>query len=241
MENFSFFLNNKIGGDNITFQYRYRKQIIIGIIIFIIIISFTIVGVYKVRTEKKNKKDKIIIEKKSLSKKTEEEKVEEQYKVDIKGQINFPGIYSLNQNSRVIDVIELAGGLTENADTSVINLSKKINDEMVIIVYSKEEVQDFKRIKEIENVVEEKCIQKDENSLINDACINTENKISKKISINSSTLEELMTLPGIGESKAKDIIDYREKNGPFEKIEDLTKVNGIGENTIAQIKEDITL
>lgn len=234
-------MNNKIGGDNITFQYRYRKQIIIGIIVFIIIISFTIVGVYKVRTEKKNKKDKIIIEKKSLSKKTEKEKVEEQYKVDIKGQINSPGIYSLNQNSRVIDVIELAGGLTENADTSVINLSKKINDEMVIIIYSKEEVQEFKQTKEIENIVEEKCIQKDENSLINDACINTENKISKKISINSSTLEELMTLPGIGESKAKDIIEYREKNGPFEKIEDLMKVNGIGENTIAQIKEDITL
>ena len=84
-------------------------------------------------------------------------------------------------------------------------------------------------------------IQKDENSLINDACINTENKVSKKISINSSTLEELMTLPGIGESKAKDIIEYREKNGPFEKIEDLAKVSGIGENTLAQIKEDITL
>lgn len=241
LENFSFFLNNKIGGDNITFQYRYRKQIIIGITIFIIIISITTVGIYQLQTKKKNKKAEIIIEKKSFSKTTEKEEIEKQYKVDIKGQINSPGIYSLNQNSRVIDVIELAGGLTENADTSVINLSKKVNDEMVIIIYSKEEVQDFKKTKEIENVVEEKCIQKDENSLINDACINTENKVSKKISINSSTLEELMTLPGIGESKAKDIIEYREKNGPFEKIEDLAKVNGIGENTLAQIKEDITL
>lgn len=224
-----------------TFRYRYRKQIIVGAFSFSIIIFIILLLTYKLHYQSKTKKKDIIIEEKTITKTADSKILEEQYKVDIKGQVNYPGIYTLSQNSRVTDVIELAGGLTENADTSVINLSKKINDEMVIIVYSKEEVQDFKRIKEIENVVEEKCIQKDENSLINDACINTENKISKKISINSSTLEELMTLPGIGESKAKDIIEYRDKNGPFEKIEDLMKVNGIGENTIAQIKEDITL
>ena len=81
----------------------------------------------------------------------------------------------------------------------------------------------------------------DENSLKNDACINNANNTTNKISINKATLEELMTLNGIGETKAKDIISYREKNGGFTNIEDLMKVTGIGENTFAQIKENITL
>jgi len=133
-----------------------------------------------------------------------------------------------------------AGGLTDQADTSVINLSKKVTDEMVIIVYSKEEVEKFKETKEIEKEVYDKCNQKDENSLINNACIESSSNTSSKISINTATLEELMTLPGIGESKAKDIINYRESNGPFNTIEDITKVTGIGESIFAKIKENIT-
>lgn len=133
-----------------------------------------------------------------------------------------------------------AGGLTDQADTSVINLSKKVTDEMVIIVYSREEVEKFKETKEIEKEVYDKCNQKDENSLINNACIESSSNTSSKISINTGTLEELMTLPGIGESKAKDIINYRESNGPFNTIEDITKVTGIGESIFAKIKENIT-
>ena len=140
----------------------------------------------------------------------------------------------------------MAGGLTDQADTSVINLSKKVTDEMVIIIYSKQEVKEFEKTKEVEKQVQEKCNQKDENALKNDACITTSSKeitttVSGKISINTATKEELMTLSGIGESKAKEIISYREKNGPFTKIEDITKVTGIGENIFAQIKENITL
>lgn len=113
---------------------------------------------------------------------------------------------------------------------------------MVIIVYSREEVIDFHKTKEIEKQVQEKCNQKDAESLINNACISTSNEVTNsKISINTATKEELMTLTGIGESKAKDIVDYREKNGPFKTIEELMKVNGIGENIFAQIKENITI
>ena len=145
-------------------------------------------------------------------------------------------------SSRVIDVINLAGGLTVNADTSVINLSKKVIDEMVIIVYSKDEVTNFKKTKEIEQQVQEQCIQKDENSLKNDACISSnKNTNMTKVSINNASIEELMTLPGIGESKAKDIIDYRTKNGPFKKLEDLKNIHGIGENVYNNLKENITL
>lgn len=112
---------------------------------------------------------------------------------------------------------------------------------MVIIIYSNSEVKNFEKTKEKEQQVQEHCIQKDQNALKNDACINENTSTSSKISINKATLEQLQTLPGIGESKAKDIISYREQNGPFTKIEDITKVSGIGESVFAKIKDYITL
>jgi len=220
-----------------TFKYRYRKQIILGIIIFIIIGGIVGFIIYKNKDKFKSKKEDIVVEKKLVKKK---DLSVEKIQVDIKGQINYPGIYKVDSNLRVMDVIKLAGDLTENADTSVINLSKKVTDEMVIIIYSKDEVADFKKTKEIEKQVEEKCIQKDENSLVNDACI--EGSVSNgKVNINNASVDELKNLTGIGEKKAKDIIDYREKNGSFNSIEDIMKVSGIGESSFAQIKEDITV
>lgn len=221
-----------------SFHYRYRKQIILGIILLTILGVSSFFVIRNVMSNKKEKKDEVIVEK-SLEKKEVEK--EELLQVDIKGEIINPGIYELDNDSRVIDVINKAGGLTENANTSVINLSKKITDEMVIIIYSNEEVNDFKTTKEIEEQVIEKCIQKDENSLINDACIeNDKNEVTGKININTASLEELMKLPGVGESKAKSIIEYRETKSKFNTIEDIKNVNGIGDNLFAQIKENIT-
>ena len=237
MEKFFLFTNNKVGGVIITFKYRYRKQIILGIIIFIIVGGLIGFCIYKFKDSFKNKKEDIVLEKKLEKKK---ETTIDKIQVDIKGQINYPGIYKVDSNLRVMDVIKLAGDLTENADTSVINLSKKVTDEMVIIIYSKEEVQDFKKTKEIEKQVEERCIKKDENSLVNDACINS-SASNGKININTASIDELKNLNGIGDKKAKDIISYREKNGLFNSIEDIMKVTGIGESGFAQIKEDITV
>lgn len=164
------------------------------------------------------------------------------YIVDIKGEVNDPGIYKLPATSRVIDAINEAGGLTVNADTSVLNLSKKIIDEMVIIVYSQTEVENFQKTKELETELQKYCLQPDENSLQNDACIKAEDTSSStKISINTATLEQLMTLPGIGEAKAQEIINYRNTNGNFTTIEDILNVPGIGESLFAQIKENITI
>lgn len=221
----------------ITFKYRHRKEIIIVLVLLVIVIS--IVGVIVYLNINNEKEEPLVIEKKKENKK---QNTSEVYKVDIKGQVANPGIYSLKANSRVIDVIEKAGGLTENADTSVINLSKKISDEMVIIIYSHEEVNEFGKTKEIEKQVLMECKNNEIYSLENNACIEIDNtnNISGKININTASKEELMTLTGIGESKANDIIKYRETNGPFKSIEDLTKVNGIGESTLANIKENIT-
>ncbi len=230
-----------------TFKYRYRKQIIIGLII-ILTISISSYGVYKIFSEKEDiKKEKVVVtnlEKTAVNKKKEQENVKEEVKtlmVDVKGNVINPGIYELEDGKRVVDAINKAGGLNEIADTSVLNLSKKLKDEMVIIVYSYEDVLNFTIVKEQESVKQEECV-KGINDIENDACIDEENNTNNgKVSINTASIEELMQLDGIGESKAKAIIEYREKNGNFEAIEDLLKVNGIGENLFAKIKENITL
>lgn len=112
---------------------------------------------------------------------------------------------------------------------------------MVIIIYSKQQVQEFSKTKEIENQVQENCVQPSDDNIKNDACITEESKDNELISINNDPLENLMKIPGVGESKAKDIITYREENNGFKKLEDIMNVPGIGEATFAKIKEYITL
>lgn len=113
---------------------------------------------------------------------------------------------------------------------------------MVIIVYSKEEVQNFKKTKEIEEQVQNNCLQPDENSLKNDACITSIDASSAiKLSINKATKEELMLLPGIGEAKANDIIKYRTENNGFKSIDEIKNIPGIGDSIFDQIKENITI
>lgn len=229
-----------------TFKYRHRKQIILIFFLVLIIIGIS-TGIYLNFNNKKDKdsdKEDIIVEKKqdrNSEQEKEKSKIENTlFKVDIKGEINNPGIYSLKESSRVIDVIDLAGGLTENADTSIINLSKKIKDEMVIIIYSREQVENFIETKERENYLQNKCRESDENALENDACISDGEQINSKVNINTASLEELMTLNGIGEAKANEIISYREANGGFTSIEEIMNISGIGENIYVKIKENIT-
>ena len=160
--------------------------------------------------------------------------------VDIKGAVNNPGVYELDKGSRVIDVITAAGDLREDADTSIINLSKELKDGMFVIVYTKEEINTYK-----DKIIPSKTIVKEiENKIIcpdtsNDACISDNDKQTGLININTASIEELTTLPGIGESKAKKIIEYREET-PFETIEDIKNVSGIGDSAFDKIKNNIT-
>ena len=139
-------MNNKLGGGFITFKYRYRKEIIISVIIVLLLG----VSVFSYFYFKEDEEDIVITEKKETKKKLKED-VKEKVSVDIKGEVISPGTYTVDINFRVIDVIDKAGGLTENADTSVINLSKKVIDEMVIIIYSKEQVKNFEETKKQED------------------------------------------------------------------------------------------
>lgn len=174
----------------------------------------------------------------------EAEKISKIFTVDIKGAVEKPGVYEVEEGKRVQDVINLASGLKDNADVSLINLSKKVEDEMVIIVYTKEEILAKKKEDNSKSTPSFECPS---TPIINDACIGEENlpdsnsNDTSKVSINQANLEILMTLPGIGESKAQSIISYREKNGGFQTLEDLMNVSGIGEAVFAKIAPYIML
>ena len=231
-----------------TFTYRHKKQIILaclGIVLLLVVGTFLI---YKNYTNKNEEENIVLNTKDNLKKENNEEKKEDvYYQVDIKGEVINPGIYTVKEGTRVIDVIRLAGDLTEVADTSVLNLSKKVKDEMVIIVYSYDEVINFTETKEKEEIEQDTCLN--QNGIKNDACIKDSKDdnssssvvISGKVSLNTATLDELMTLPGIGESKANAIIKYREEVGAFQNIEELKEVSGIGDAIFDQIKENITI
>ena len=177
---------------------------------------------------------------------TNEEKVEENVLkeeikyvyVDIKGSVVKPGIYKMKEGDRVIDVIEASGGLKDEADTSVNNLSLKVFDEMVIVIYTKDEVKDFVKTLEREDQEQISCL--DYNGLVNDSCVNSDVNIQDDvfpISINSASYEQLMKVPFIGEAKAKLIIEYREKNNGFTNIEQLKEIQGIKDATYEKIKD----
>ena len=223
-----------------TFHYRYRKQIILGISLVIVLATTISSIIYFYEPKKEKKIEKVAVEK--IKKETKKEDTEKLYMVDIKGEVISPGIYELPSTSRVIDVINKAGGLTDIADTSVINLSKKIEDEMVIIIYSEYEVNNWLKTKQEEDYLQEKCQNSEDSKIENDACI-SDNAIENNetlININTATKEELMTLSGIGETKALAIISYREKT-PFTSIEDIKNVSGIGDSTYNEIKDHITV
>ena len=207
----------------------------IFIIIFIIFTAYTVIDTYSLKEPKEEKKE-VTIKKQA---KEDKETVSQKVLIDVKGEVNTPGVYELTVDNTVIDAIKKAGGLTSQSDTSNINLSKKLEDEMVIIVYSKEEIKEMN--KEIEcPPCNDVCVTKeDEKALLEEK--ETEEKITGKVNLNEADIEALQTLDGIGEIKAKAIIDYRDKNGPFKQIEDIKNVSGIGDSVYEKIKDNITV
>ncbi len=142
--------------------------------------------------------------------------------VDIKGAVKKPGLYRAEEGERVQDIIQKAGGLQEKADKDFVNLAQKVEDEMLI--YIPEIGEDLEARK----------------MLPNDA-LASEATGDGKVDINTADEAELETLSGIGPSKAQTIIEFREQNGPFQEVDDLKNVSGIGEKTFEKIVEHITV
>ena len=144
-----------------------------------------------------------------------EDKHDEKIFVDVKGAVKHPGVFETTKDKRVKDLIEEAGGLLDDADTSTLNLSQKVKDQMVIYVLKHGE-----KLKQISDG-------------------STSSSNGDVININTANKEQLMKISGVGKTKAEAIISYREKNGDFKKKEDITKVRGIGKSTFEKIKDKI--
>lgn len=126
--------------------------------------------------------------------------------VELKGKVRFPGIYEINSEKYLYEIIDLAGGLLESADVDNLNLVQLINVSCSITIPEKVNIE--------------------KPALVN---------------LNYASLEQLMTLPGIGEVYAKKIIEYRKMNGLFLTIEQIKEIPGIKDNVFNQIKDLITV
>lgn len=162
---------------------------------------------------------------------------------DIKGSVKKPGVYDFTQGDKIIDAINKAGGLTKNATTNNLNLSKKLTNEMVIYVFSKNELTTTKALEPVSNASECKCETIEINNCVDKNTTNESNKdtVPAKININTDNKERLMTISGIGSSKADAIIEYRTKNGNFKTTEDIMNVSGISKTIYDKIKDIITV
>lgn len=166
------------------------------------------------QTEQLNQSEQTLIE--------EEQVFHQNVIVDIKGAVKYPGVYELTSEERIIDVIELAGGYTDDANPKNINHAQKLQDEMVIYIPKMDELIDDTQVESYITIPESQSS-------------------SNLVNINIANESELSTLPGIGPSKAQAILAFREEQGRFQTIEDLKNVSGIGDKTFEKLKEFITV
>ena len=239
------------------FFYEYKLYIIL-IGSFVIILSLQLFLFYILKnksscndTSDVNEMEPLVV--------ASDSSLEKEVCVDIRGEVKTPGVYCMDSSKRVFQVIEKAGGLTNNADTSSNNLSQGLVDEMVIVVYSKKEILDITSVKEKEKKVLDDCLSSNSDNCVtsvngNKNSVNKNSSKSNKknnnisrgtsdigiININSASKSDLMKLPGIGEKKAQNIISYREEN-KFNDISDIKNVKGIGESLFLKIKDYITV
>ena len=284
-------------------NYFNKKNVLIGALLLVVLIGGIIY--FKLNSgyeEVVNNENTLLSE---IEKNEKEEKTSGKVKVEVKGEVVTPGVYELDEDARLQDLVNAAGGFKDSAYYDNINLSKKIKDEMVLFVYSKTTlnkattskkkttnnentskttaennnasasktpstsektsdecvVADYKLDKCIQNsesviVVDDKTSNENESKTdstsakTSDTNTSTSSSVNKEtsdnaanilVNINTADIKELTTLTGIGEAKAQKIIDYRNANGLFKSIEDITKVSGIGKATYEKFKANITI
>lgn len=219
--------------------FDYLKKNILTFIVIILSILNLIIGLnFKKLDSTSNDIEKTLSNSEELISNTLEEpkvtEAKETIRVDVKGMVKKAGVYELAKDSIVNDAIKKAGGLTSKADTTNVNLSKSLTNEMVIYIPKKEEVT--------KSTVNDALVDKSNSvGFIDNESSNETTNTTTKVNINTATLKELITLSGIGESKAQAILEYRTKNGNFKTLEDLKKVSGIGEAAYEKIKDNICI
>lgn len=176
----------------------------IGIVLVVLIII--VIALFNFLTQKSN------IE---YQKNDEQNPSTSQIQVHVAGEVNKPGVYKLDVDSRIIDAINAAGGFTNNADQSSLNLAKNAEDGEQILIKS---------------TINTTTDQNSDNA-------GAQN--NGKVNINTADLTQLQSLSGVGPATAQKIIDYRNANGKFKSIEEIKNVSGIGEKTYAKFSNMI--
>ena len=219
----------------------YKKYLLL--VFCLLLLAASTIAFFKLNNGETEVEDNLVVNNEITTKEViEAVKQENKLYFDIKGSVKKPGVYEFTQGDKIIDAINKAGGLTKNATTNNLNLSKKLTNEMVIYVFSKNELTTTKAFEQISNASECKCETIEVNNCVDKNTTNeSTNNETTKININTDNKEKLMTLSGIGSSKADAIIEYRTKNGNFKTTEDIMNVSGISKTTYDKIKDTITV
>ena len=157
--------------------------------------------------------------------------------IHVTGAVKNEGIVQIEEGGRIADAVDAANGFSEDADISQINLAYQLEDGQKIYITS---INDEK-IGEEEKVLQKEYVTDEagDDIILEDEISNVKSKKDEKININTADQIELEEIPGVGESTAQKIIEYRETNGKFKTIEDIKNVNGIGESKFENMKEKI--
>lgn len=189
-----------------------KKKIIGSMIILAIFTVFLITGYFISRPSKELTTKEVFNETTAV-----ESKGTKDMTIYINGEVKKPGVYKLKNESRIEDLVNIAGGFSDAADKSKLNLAKKLKDEDYIYVDKKNDAS----ISSVGGNISSNTAQ------------------DGKVNINNASKDQLKTVPGIGDVTAQKIIDYREKSGAFNSVEDLKKVGRIGDKTLEKIKDKI--
>lgn len=204
-----------------------KKWLLLGSGASIVILITLLVSIY-LMVNKEPRVDTTMWEETSLTTTAEvatdatKERAETMIYVDIKGAVKVPGIYQLKNQQRIWDALALAGGVSEEADTTQVNYAQKVKDQMIIYVPKKGESV----AQSLETLQESAPAQQNQ---------------EEKINLNTATEAELQTISGIGAKKAQEIIRFRDEQGPFKTVEELKNVPGIGEKTVDRLKDMLTV
>lgn len=210
----------------------------------IAIVIFVLIGAFFVWTKcVPSKKDNFVYNNKSsvnitLSQNSslQSNKISGEIYVDVKGEVNRPGVYKTKAGDRLNYVIKQAGGLTKEADSNQINLAYQLTDQMLVYIPKKGEEVNIDSPVLVKN-----ASQSYANSMNSESMNNTSTQTGDKVNLNTATKEKLTQLNGIGDKKAEQIIAYRQEHGNFAAIEDLKNVSGIGDKTFEAISDRLTV
>ncbi|UQS85516.1 helix-hairpin-helix domain-containing protein [Apilactobacillus apisilvae] len=193
------------------FALKYFYQMMIVLILILISLGLMFI-VYFQNHSNDNAINSYPISNSSYSKNIETSSLDNNIYVDIKGEVNAPGVYKCNKDDRVTDIIKYAGGFKRLANQSSVNLAQKIYDQQVVIVN-----------------------KKTNNNTQEEQDSNTNNR--SKVNLNTADKNELQKLDSVGDKNADKIIDYRNQNNGFHNVDELKKVSGFGDKTFEKLKD----